>query len=434
MMTENQDFLYDAIIVGLGGHGSAIAYHASKLGRRVLGFEKFAAAGHNHGSSHGKSRIFRTAYFEDPAYVPLLKRSLILWKDLLNKQTEMSGNESIPLLKMTGMLSLGKPDSIILKGTMASIAEYGLEHEFLSADEIKTRWPGIFCPSDSEIGILEKQAGVLVPEECCKIHAKLAEQHGAELIYGAEVISWDVDPNTLHVSVHLADGRSFGAKKVALCVGGWANDLFQLDSSMSSRIGLSVERRAMHWFKPNLKPREDNGESSSDINLHLDSMPAYIWETNKEGKNFYGFPCTGSLSTDGMKIAMHNPPDWLKLKIKNPSELQDVFSPCVDESLIDREIDELKVLTRGRLPWLDATKDSHLEVQLCSYTMTANEHFLIDYHPKSEYQNSILLVSPCSGHGFKFCSVMGEICAALLSDEDPGYDLKLFSMKSHIGE
>jgi len=65
---------FDVIVAGLGAMGSATACHLALRGRRVLGLDRWTP-GHVFGSSHGDSRIIREAYFEHPAYVPLVQRA-----------------------------------------------------------------------------------------------------------------------------------------------------------------------------------------------------------------------------------------------------------------------------------------------------------------------------------------------------------------------
>ena len=71
---------YDVIVVGVGGMGSAACFHLARRGLRVLGLERYDIP-NAHGSSHGQTRIIRLAYYESPAYVPLLVRAYELWRE-----------------------------------------------------------------------------------------------------------------------------------------------------------------------------------------------------------------------------------------------------------------------------------------------------------------------------------------------------------------
>src|SRR3954470_20919028 len=155
---------YDVIVVGLGGMGSAAAAHLAARGQRVLGLERFGPA-HDRGSSHGGSRIIRQAYFEDPSYVPLLRRSYELWETLARD----SGAE---LIRLTGGLYLGRPESRVAAGSLRSAREWGLTHEVLDAAEIRRRFPTL-TPGDDEIGLFETAAGFVRPEATVAAHLEL---------------------------------------------------------------------------------------------------------------------------------------------------------------------------------------------------------------------------------------------------------------------
>ena len=169
---------YDVAIVGLGAMGSAAAYHLAKRGRRVLGLDQFRPP-HDLGSSHGKSRIIREAYAEDPAYVPLVQRAYELWAAL-----ERDGGE--PLLRTTGGLMIGPPEGGVVAGARASAEAHGLPHELPDAAELRRRAPAL-RPSPETVAVWEPRAGVLAPERCVAAHLRLAERHGATLHYDEPV-------------------------------------------------------------------------------------------------------------------------------------------------------------------------------------------------------------------------------------------------------
>ncbi|MDQ6767970.1 MAG: FAD-dependent oxidoreductase, partial [Candidatus Eremiobacteraeota bacterium] len=157
--------MYDVIVLGLGGMGSAAAAHLSARGKRVLGLEQFTPA-HDRGSSHGNSRMIRQAYYEDPAYVPLLLRAYALWADL-----ELDSDE--PLYLRTGGLMVGRLDSELVQGSLRSAREHNLKHELLEAGEIMRRYPAT-NPREAEVAVFEEPAGILFPEACIRAHLKRA--------------------------------------------------------------------------------------------------------------------------------------------------------------------------------------------------------------------------------------------------------------------
>lgn len=160
---------YDVIIIGLGGMGSAAAYQLAQRGYRVLGLERHTPA-HNQGSSHGKSRVIRQAYFEDPAYVPLLLRAYELWEQL-----EQETNEH--LLTITGGLMIGTPESHTVAGSLRSAREYNLFHELLDTADIERRFP-VLRPEPGTVALYEKKAGFLHPEATVSAHLRRAGELG----------------------------------------------------------------------------------------------------------------------------------------------------------------------------------------------------------------------------------------------------------------
>ena len=177
---------FDVTVVGLGGMGSAAAAHASMRGKRVLGLEQFQP-GHTQGSSHGRSRVIRLAYFEHPAYVPLLRRAYELWRRLERE----AGRR---LLQMTGGLMIGASDSEVVSGSLRSAREHDLDHEMLDAAEIRRRFPP-FTPQPGVIALHEHEAGVVFPEEAIRAHLDVAARHGAELRFDERVEDWRVLPS-----------------------------------------------------------------------------------------------------------------------------------------------------------------------------------------------------------------------------------------------
>src|SRR5207249_4411732 len=157
---------FDVIVAGLGGMGSAAAYHLAARGKRVLGVDQFSPP-HDKGSSHGKNRVVRQAYYEDPSYVPLLLRAYELWREL-------------DLLTITGGLMIGRPDSEVVAGSLRSARQHSLPHELLDAGQIRRRFPA-FTPSNETVALFEKNAGFVRPEAAVRTHLDRAARLGATL-------------------------------------------------------------------------------------------------------------------------------------------------------------------------------------------------------------------------------------------------------------
>src|SRR5580693_5668642 len=163
---------YDVIVAGLGAMGSAAAYHLAKAGRRVLGLDRFRPP-HELGSSHGRTRIIREAYFENPLYVPLVHRAYELWREL----EQQSGRQ---LLRQTGGLMIGAPNGVIVRGAQRSAEEHRLPHRVLSAADVGREFPTFHLDRDM-VAVWEPRAGILSPELAIQTHLELAAKNGADL-------------------------------------------------------------------------------------------------------------------------------------------------------------------------------------------------------------------------------------------------------------
>ncbi len=369
---------YDTIVVGLGAMGSAAAFHVARRGKRVLGLEQFTLA-HDRGSSHGRSRVTRQAYFENPAYVPLLRRANELW-------TQLQRDSGKRLIEITGGLMLGPPGSGVIKGTLASARTHGLPHEVLEAPEVRRRFPA-FAIEDSTIGVLDKVAGVLFPEDCIRAHAAAATQAGAELRWQEPVVSWKATSDS--VEVRTPNG-TYVAGNLVLCAGPWMADLLP-----GLGVPLAVERNVLYWFRP-----------TTDVALFApDKFPVFIIEY-EPGKLFYGFPTLGD---DGVKVARHH---------------TGISCSATDirRDIDQDEIREARSILGRHLPTVNGDL---LSATTCMYTNTPDGHFILDRHPRHP---NVILASPCSGHGFKFASVIGEVLADLVCDGRTRHPIDMFRL------
>src|SRR6516225_8349493 len=201
---------YDVIVVGLGGMGSAAAYHLAARGCRVLGVERHGPA-HDQGSSHGGSRIIRQAYFEDPGYVPLLLRAYELWEKL-------AADSQRDVYRLTGGLFIGPPDCLIVSGSQCASRRWNLPHELLDAAEITARFPN-FTPHPEAIALYDAKAGFARPELAVRAHLEIAEKAGATLQFGEPVLHW----NQTAKGIRVITGRgSYTAAQLMICPGAWA--------------------------------------------------------------------------------------------------------------------------------------------------------------------------------------------------------------------
>ena len=351
--------MYDVIIVGLGGMGSAAAAHLAARGKRLLGLDQFTPP-HDKGSSHGKNRVVRQAYYEDPSYVPLLLRAYELWDDL-------------GLLTRTGGLMIGSPDSAVVAGSLRSARQHNLPHELLDAGQIRQRFPQ-FTPSDETVALFEKNAGFVRPEAAVQAHLDRAARLGATLRFDEKVAGFD------GAKVTTTRG-TYEAEQFVITAGAWIKDFVKLP--------VTVERQVQFWFEPT----GDIGE-----------LPIWIWET-EDGRHPYGLP-----AMDGaVKVALHD---------HDPSRA--CTPDSIDRTVRNEEVEAMRACLRERIPSLPGRL---IEAKTCLYTSTADGHFILD-----RQSENVLIVSACSGHGFKFCPVIGEIVADLVTRGRTGYDIDLFRL------
>jgi sarcosine oxidase len=378
---------FNVIVLGLGAMGSASVYQLAKKGERVLGVDQFAPP-HTFGSSHGDTRVIRQAIGEGNEYVPLVLRSYELWRDI----ERAAGRK---LLEMTGGLIMASTSrnygsGNFLDQTIAAARKFGIEHSVLDANEIRSRFPQ-FNLSGNEQGYYEPAMGYLRPELCIESQLALAEQAGAVIRKNEKVL--DVVPGASEVRIKTSAGE-YTADRVVMTVGSW---LPQLVGGELARH-FKVYRQTLYWFLP---------KQSVDPYL-AGRFPVFIWEFGSHRDDFvYGFPAIDG-PTGGIKIA-------------SEQHATEGDPDTVDRTIKDQEIDAIyRKCIQDRLPGL-----SHkcVKASVCLYTSTPDSGFVIDAHPL--YSN-ILIVSPCSGHGFKHSAAVGEVVAELITSGQSKIDILKF--------
>lgn len=375
---------FDVIVVGLGAMGSAAAAHLAARGQRVLGLEQYQEA-HDQGSSHGHSRVIRLAYFEHPSYVPLLRRAYALW-------AQLEQDADTALLTITGGLMVGRPESEVVRGTLASARLHDLPHEVLDASAIRLRYPP-FTPASHLVGVFEPQAGVLRPEACVRAHLSMAAMRGADLRFGERVTTWTALPGGDGAEVHTERG-TYSAARLVLAPGAWAPDLFAL-----SHLPLEIERQVLFWFDP----------ADSTAPFAPDRFPVYVWD-HGAGVQVYGFPVQDG-PPQGVKVAFFRTGRGTRC---TPQTIDREVHPDEETTMREAIADVIPSLASGQLR----------AATTCMYTLTPDHHFVIGTHPRHP---QVTLASPCSGHGFKFASVVGEILADLAIEGATSHPVSLFS-------
>ena len=369
---------YDVIVIGIGGMGSATAYHLARRGLSVLGIERFDIP-HDIGSSHGESRIIRLAYAEHPDYVPLLRRAYALWRDLESHAGEK-------LLVATGGVDAGAERSATVRGSLESCALHGLPHEVLDAAALTQRFPGYRLSADM-LAVHQPDAGFLLPERCVIAHVTAARALGAEVHARERVLRWHATAGGVEVET---EAGAYRARSLVVSAGPWARTLVPAIDHLAV-----PERQVMLWTAPLVAGH-----------FERDNFPVFNLEA-PEGR-FYGFPTFGMR---GFKIGKYN---HRRERVDDPDRM--------DRTCHTADEDVLREGIRRYFPDADGPA---IAMKPCLFTNSPDEHFILDVLP--EHRN-VAIAAGFSGHGFKFCSVVGEIMADLVADGRTDHDIGLFRL------
>lgn len=369
---------YDVAVIGLGAMGSAAAYALSRRGSRVIAFDAFSPP-HALGSTHGHTRIIREAYYEHPLYVPLVQRAYELWE-------ELEKDSDARLLRITGGVMVGPKGGALVSGAAKSALTHGIEHDMLDAGDLARRFPA-YRPHDDWIALYEKRAGMLFPEACVSTMLDRARRNGAVVHLNEDVTQWRASGSRIVVQTSRG---TYETTCVVVAAGPW---LPRLRDSLGMALPLEIERQISHWFEPEGDYRR----------YRPDHCPIALWETETGGL-FLTMPNEGH----GVKCGMHH-----SGTTANPDIVDRQVSHEENESA-RRFLDDVMPGAGGKL----------LDARVCLYTNTPDRHFIIDWLPGQR----VLVLSPCSGHGFKFASAIGEIAAQLVLDGETWLDLAPFSL------
>jgi len=368
---------FDVAVVGLGVIGSAALYELTRRGFRAVGVERYAL-GHDLGSSHGETRIIRLGYFEHPSYVPLLRRSYELWREL----EAASGRR---LVRTTGIAEIGPSFGKLVTGTLAASREHNLPHEVLDAAECVRRFPPFRIPSDY-VAVFQPHGGFIAAEASVEAMIALARTERADIRTGVRVLS--VAPYGSGVRL-VTDSGEIEARAAIVAAGAWLKDLLP-----DLPAPLRATREVMAWFRPRDAAPFDPSR-----------FPVFILES-RHGMH-YGFPATPA---GLVKIAKHHHRDETIIADEPRRAVSEV-----DEALI-------RPLLADHIP---AANGPLAAAKTCLYTMTPDHDFLIDRLPEAP---QIVIASPCSGHGFKFAPVIGEILADLALEGGTAHDIGRFRL------
>jgi sarcosine oxidase len=367
---------YDVAVIGLGAMGSAALCAIAHRGLRVIGLEQFAPE-HERGSSHGESRAIRLGYFEHPSYVPFVRRAYEGWEAL----ERATGKQ---VLTRTGLLEIGRPGSAIVAGSLEASLLHGLRHEYLSAAEVMRRFPQFTLPSDY-CAVFQPDGGFLRPELANSLHRQLALSAGAQLRFLSKVEG--IEPAEGHLRLVTAEG-AIRAERVIVTAGGWIGDLVPQLAPW-----LTFTRQVQCWFRP---------IPGADFSPAV--FPVFIVDGEEEVA--YGFPDLGS----GVKCASHRDSGLLM----HADQLAQDAGPA--------DAARMQVFLERYLPQAAGALQ---RMRTCFYAKTPDEDFIIDRLPG---EPRIVVASACSGHGYKFASVIGEVLADLAIEGRTAVDISRFTL------
>ncbi|HEY6782421.1 MAG TPA: N-methyl-L-tryptophan oxidase [Candidatus Dormibacteraeota bacterium] len=380
---------YEVAVIGLGAAGAATLYQLARRGVRAVGIDRFSPP-HVYGSTHGETRITREAIGEGEAYTPLVRRSHAIWRELeaetgADLLTQCGGL----IIEAAGGGAAGHHRHEFLASTIACANRYHVKHELLSAADVAGRFPQFAIDGD-ESAYFEPTAGFVRPERCVEAQLTVASRLGAEIRREERVFA--VEPSGSGVRVR-TDHGAVDADRVVLAVGPWVRDFVEREQL---RL-FSVYRQVMSWF-----------ELRTDAVDHTPgAMPVFIWGLS-DGNAFYGLP-----AIDGTR------------EVKVATEQLDTATGA-DEASLEVDPEEPRVLYDTLIgPRLPGLSERCLRTARCLYTVTPDANFVIDDHPDI---NGVLLVSPCSGHGFKHSAGLGEAIAQRITTGTSDADLSPFRL------
>jgi sarcosine oxidase len=370
---------YDAIVIGIGGMGSASAYHLAQRGWRVLGLEQHDLL-HELGSSHGLTRIIRLAYHEHPSYVPLLRRSYELWHELEARAGER-------LLIITGSVEGGPEDGPTFRGSLAAAQLHDLPHEVLDLDELRRRYPAYGDFDRSLRVVWQPDGGFLLAERSVLAHVTQAIHHGAELHFREPVREW---LPTAEGGVRVTTERgTYEANRLLICAGAWAGRV------VPQLAPIAVpERQVLAWLQPT-RPEL----------FAPDRFPVFLLDV-EEGSH-YGFP-------------VHDVPGF---KFGRYHHLREPMDP--DDPDRSTRPDDEAILRAFAARYFPDGAGPTVMLKACMFTNSPDEHFLIDRLPDAP---QVSVAAGFSGHGYKFCSVVGEVMADLAMHGKTRHDIGLFRL------
>lgn len=375
---------FDVIVSGVGSMGSSAVWWLARRGYKVLGIEQFDIP-HTRGSHAGQSRIIRQAYYEHPDYVPLLQRAYHDWN-------EIEKDSGCQLFYRTGILYLGEKGNETLTGVGNSAKIYDLKVQELDSEMIRNQYP-VFKVPDSFYGLIEPEAGFVLPEKTIQVYTQEAIKKGAVIHQREKVRDWHLHDRGVTVSTN---SGTYTADRFIITAGAWS-----LQQLPDFNRELKITQQVLAWVNP-----------SSWNPFTLGNFPCWFIEDPVLG-TFYGFPLLSSSHFGepvGLKLARHFPG-------------QTVDPDQIERTINDQDIEDIRHILRKYLP---GAGTAIREIKTCLYSNSSDGHFIVDHLPG--YDRKVIFACGFSGHGFKFVPVIGEILADLAMDGSTDLPVSFLSL------
>jgi sarcosine oxidase len=380
----------DVVVVGLGAMGAATLYQLAKAGAKAIGIDRYAPP-HDQGSSHGDTRITRLAVGEGAEYVPLVRRSQQIWRELEARDGDALFEQcGVLVMTSSGTRTSHHGAADFTARTIELARTYGIAHEVLTAEQLRGRFPQFAPLRDDAIAYYEPEGGFVRPERCIAAQLKAARELGAAVIAGATVSAVESAGNVVRVR---AGDRTVVADEVVVCAGMWSAEL--LGEPFKSL--LRVCRQQLFWFK------------LEEPVIFPEVSPSFILSHGPLETDWcYGFP---PIPGEG------------SVKIAAEQYTAQSLPNSLDRTVSDADVAAMfRTHVAGKIAGVTAER---VKASVCTYTVTPDYGFIIDDHPALK---NVTVVSACSGHGFKHSAAIGEAVAQRALSGSSQIDLSAFSL------
>jgi sarcosine oxidase len=368
---------YDVCIIGLGAMGSATAWSLSTSGASVIAVDQFAI-GHDKGSSHGETRIIRSVYFEGRVYTPLVRAAYAAW-ERIHKQYGQQ------FLRITGGLDISLRQDSVFEAALTAAQSGGFSHDVLDHTDLARRFPLLDLPTQAR-AVWSPDSGLLDSDDATAWMRDEAVNNGADLRGETRVSGWGKTAAGYQIKTKT---ETITARKLIIAAGAWAAELIPQLAPI-----LTPERQVLCWY------------GKDDMSAYSD-MPIFQYET-EDSERYYAFPPHKGA---GLKFGLYH-----HRRQRGAEYIKSSGVELADKAALAAGLDQC-------LPGLSAHPQRYAE---CRFTLAPDDRFLIGLMPGDE---DMVVLSPCSGHGFKFAPAIGDIAAELALEQEVSVDISGFALE-----